>query len=31
MMTRDALLWRLKYLVLLVAIIMVASFAPVPH
>ena len=26
MMTRDALLWRLKYLVVLVAIIMVASF-----
>ena len=28
MMTREALLWRLKYLIALVAIFMITSFAP---
>jgi hypothetical protein len=28
MMTREALLWRLKYFIVLVAIFMITSFAP---
>jgi hypothetical protein len=28
MMTREALLWRLKYFIALVAIFMITSFAP---
>ena len=30
MMTREALLWRLKYFIVLVAIFMITSFAPPP-